>query len=138
MDEKDMKIVEMLMKNARIPKTKIAKELKVTETAVRKRISKLECKGVIVGYKAVVNCKVANLACSLTGLDVKPERIWNVIEELKNIDEIVSMWMTSGDHSLMLEIIAENIDELSKVHKKIEEIEGVVRVCPSIILDVLK
>jgi len=45
MDEKDALIIEMLSKNARMPYLKIAKILNISETAVRKRIKKLEEKG---------------------------------------------------------------------------------------------
>jgi Lrp/AsnC family transcriptional regulator for asnA, asnC and gidA len=137
-DERDSKIVSMLMENARIPKTKIAEELKITETAVRKRISKLEKDGVILGYRAVINYKTAGLSASLTGVDVEPDRLWEVINRLKDLDEIKSMFLTTGDHTLMLEIVAESVEELSKIHEKISKLEGVKRICPAVILDVLK
>lgn len=133
-----MKIIEMLLENARIPKVRIAEALGVTETAVRKRIQKLESSGVIIGYRAVINYKVANLFCSLTGVDVEPEKLWSVAEELKRWKEVKAMWLTTGDHTLILEIVVKGVDELSDVHKRIERIEGVKRVCPSIVLDVLK
>lgn len=138
MDEKDLKILEILMENARTPKVKIAEELKVTETAIRKRIAKLEDSGIIIGYRAVVNCKLANLASSLTGLDVEPEKIWSVVGELKVMRDIKSMWLTTGDHTLMLEIITRSVEDLLKIHKEIEKIDGVRRVCPSIVLEILK
>ena len=128
----------MLMKNARIPKTKIAEELEVTETAVRKRISKLEKDGIILGYKAVINYRTAGLSASLTGVDVEPDKLWEVINRLKDLDEIKSMFLTTGDHMIMLEIVAESVEELSKIHEKISELEGVKRICPAVILDVLK
>lgn len=37
-DENDQKILEILKKNARTPYTLIAKDLKVSEAAIRKRI----------------------------------------------------------------------------------------------------
>jgi len=40
-DENDLKILDFLKKNARTPYTIIAKDLKVSEAAVRKRIEKL-------------------------------------------------------------------------------------------------
>jgi len=46
-DENDMKILEILRKNARTPYTSIAKELKVSEAAIRKRIERLIRIGVI-------------------------------------------------------------------------------------------
>lgn len=138
MDEKDLKIIEMLMENARIPKVKIAERLGITETAVRKRIQRLEERKIIMGYRAVINYKSANLACSLTGVDVEPERIWKVVDALKGWKEVKSMWLTTGDHTIMLEVMAKDMNELLKVHEKIGGIEGVKRVCPSIVLDVLK
>ncbi len=138
MDERDLKIIEILLENARIPKTKIAESLGVTETAVRKRIQKLENSGIILRYRAVINCKVANLSCSLTGVDVEPEKLWNVVNALKEFKEIRAMWLTTGDHTLMLEVVAKDVDDLSEIHRKIESLEGVKRICPAIVLDVLK
>lgn len=138
MDSRDKIIVKMLMENARIPKTHIAKVLGITETAVRKRIAKLEKDNVILGYKAIINYKTTGLSASLTGVDVEPERLWSVISELKKIEEVKSIMLTTGDHMIMLEIVAESVDELSEVHGRIEKLEGVKRICPAIVLDVLK
>ncbi len=138
MDEKDRKIISMLMENARIPKTKIAESLDVTETAVRKRISKLEKTGIIMGYRAVINYKSAGLSASLTGLDVEPDRLWEVIDRLKGMEEVKSIYLTTGDHMIMLEIVGSSVDELSKIHERISKLGGVKRICPAIILDVLK
>ena len=138
MDGKDRTILKMLMENARIPKTHIAKTLGVTETAVRKRIAKLEKEKIVLGYKAIINYKTAGLSASLTGVDVEPERLWSVISRLKEMEEIKSIMLTTGDHMIMLEIVAESVEELSEIHRKIEELEGVKRICPAIVLDVMK
>jgi len=137
-DERDKKILEMLMRNARIPKVRIAEELGVTEAAVRKRISKLEEGGIILGYRAVVDFKKSEMVASLTGVDVEPESLWRVIRGLREIENVSSLWLTTGDHALMMEIFASSTEELSKIHDEISEIPGVLRVCPSIILEVLK
>ena len=138
MDEKDLKIIEILMRNARTPKVRIAKELGVTETAVRKRIAKLEKERIILSYKAVVNYKSAGLISSLTGVDVDAEKLWIVVNKLKEMDEVKSMWLTTGDHMIMLEVVVKSVDKLSEVHERIARIDGVKRVCPAVILEVLK
>ncbi len=138
MDEKDIKIIEMLISNARIPKTKIAKELKVTEAAIRKRIANLERREEILGYRAVINYKKVGLVASLTGVDVEPENLWQIVEKLKDMDEVKALWLTTGDHTIMTEIVATSVDELSKIHEKIAAMHGVKRVCPSVITDILK
>ncbi|MDK2782074.1 MAG: Lrp/AsnC family transcriptional regulator, regulator for asnA, asnC and gidA [Archaeoglobi archaeon] len=137
-DERDKKILEMLMRNARIPKVRIAEELGVTEAAVRKRISRLEESGIIVGYRAVVDFKKSEMVASLAGVDVEPEALWRVIRSLRNIENVASLWLTTGDHALMMEIFANSTEELSRIHDEISEIPGVLRVCPSIILEVIK
>lgn len=126
------------MKDARTPKTKIAKELNISETAVRKRIARLEREGVIVGYKATINYKLAKMVASLTGLDVDPDKLLDVIKILKKIPEIKSIYLTTGDHVLMIEVVSKSVDELSRIHDNIAKLEGVKRICPAIILDVLK
>ncbi len=137
-DEKDAKIISLLSKNARMPKTEIAKALGITEAAVRKRLAKLEKSGIILSYKPVINFKAANLVASLTGVDVEADRLWKVVDYLKNLESVRNLYLTSGDHTIMAEIVANSTEELSEIHRRIEELDGVRRVCPSVILDVLK
>ncbi len=59
LDKIDRLVLEMLNKNARTPSRDIANKLKsmgfdITDRAVRKRIERLEGKGIIRGYTAIV------------------------------------------------------------------------------------
>ena len=38
----------------------------------------------------------------------------------------------------MIEVVSKSVNELAKIHDNIAKLEGVKRICPSIILDVLK
>jgi Lrp/AsnC family transcriptional regulator for asnA, asnC and gidA len=138
MDEKDWRIIEVMMKNGRVSKTELAKQLNITEAAVRKRIQKLEKARIILSYKAVINYKSAGLTASLTGIDIEPEKLWSTVGKIRQVEEVKSLWLTTGDHTVMAEIIAKNTDELSTIHDKISKIDGVRRLCPSVIIDVLK
>jgi len=53
----DLELIQILMKNSRTPFVKIAEMLGVSETAVRKRIRKLERDGVIRKYTIEVDPK---------------------------------------------------------------------------------
>lgn len=55
LDKKDKKILEVLQKNARLPVSKIAKEVKMPADSVKYRIKRLEKLGVIRFYHAVLN-----------------------------------------------------------------------------------
>ncbi len=52
LDEKDMEILKELRKNARVTMSELAKKLRISVPAVRKRILRLERNGVIIRYCA--------------------------------------------------------------------------------------
>lgn len=138
MDKIGYGILEILRRNARSSKTKIAKYFNITETAVRKRIKKLESEKIIVRYRAVIDYRKVNMACSFTGIDVEPEYLMSVMKNLRNTKKIVSLYLTSGDHDLLAEIVCESINELEKVHEQISHYEGVKRICPAIVNEVVE
>ncbi|MBC7091593.1 MAG: Lrp/AsnC family transcriptional regulator [Nitrososphaeria archaeon] len=138
MDSLDKIIIEELLKNARISKSNLAKKLNLTEAAIRKRLKKLEASGIILGYRTVIDYQKAELVASITGVDVEPEKLWKAIEKLKVLDEIKTIMLTSGDHMILVEIVTDKMDRLEEVHRRIEGLEGVIRVCPAILIKGIK
>lgn len=57
LDEIDRKIVELLQKDARLSNAAIAERVGLTSSTVHDRVKKLERKGVIKGYVAVVDAE---------------------------------------------------------------------------------
>lgn len=138
-DEKDIEILKMLKKDARTPFTDISKRVGISDVAVKKRISKLEKRGVIRGYTALLDPSLLGYnAVSLTGIDTMPEFLFKVIDILKKKDYINTIYITTGDHMVIVEIWARDSQEMSNIIKEIESIEGVKRVCPAIVLDVIR
>ena len=138
MDKATAVMLQALITNARVPKTELARRLRVTEAAIRKRLKKLEEAGIIVGYRTLIDYQKAGLMASVTGVDAEPERLWEVIEELKGVEEVTSITLTSGDHMIMVEVVAGSMQELQETHKRIESLPGVTKVCPAIILKRIK
>lgn len=138
MDRKDREIIFSLLKDARTPKLRIAEKLGVSETAVRKRIERLENQRILLGYRAVVDYKKTGFLASFTGIDVEPEQMWKVMNMLKDFEEIFNLYLTSGDHTILAEIITDSLDKMNEIHEKIAKISGVKRVCPAVILEVVK
>jgi len=140
MDEKDMKILEILMKDGRKPYTEIAKMLNTSESSVRKRIKKMEEEGIIKGYRAEVEpSKIGYNVVALTGFDTNPEDFLTVAKKLCEFEEVKKVWTSTGDHMIMTEIWARDGKELSEIlFNKLGKIEGVKKICPAIILEELK
>jgi Lrp/AsnC family transcriptional regulator for asnA, asnC and gidA len=140
LDDKDMKIIRMLMDDARASYTNMAKEMGITEAAVRKRVKNLELKGVIKKYTVEVDSsKLGYNIISLTGVDTEPEKFLDVAKKLKEEDFTRSVYITTGDHMIMAEIWARDGDELTKIiSDKIGKLPGVKKICPAIILEKVK
>ena len=140
MDSKDMKILNILMKDGRKPYTEIAKELGTSESSIRKRVRKMEDEGIIKGYKVEVEpSKIGYNVVALTGFDTNPEDFLTVANKLCEFDEIKKVWTSTGDHMIMTEIWARDGRELSEIlFNKVGKIEGIKKVCPAIILEQLK
>ena len=139
LDEKDKTIVNILMANGRASFKEMAKTLGMSDVAVRKRVLKLESKGIILGYTAVVDPRALGFSVlALTGVDVEPGALLRVARELATKDYVKSAWITAGDHEIMLEIWAKDEEEMETIIREISEMPGVVRVCPAVITDRLK
>ncbi|MFQ5891817.1 MAG: winged helix-turn-helix transcriptional regulator [Candidatus Methanofastidiosia archaeon] len=140
MDEKDMRIIEMLQRNARISFTEISKYLKISESTVRKRVKALEKKGIIKRYTTVVDpAKIGFKTVAIVGLDVEPSEFLNAAKQLTELEEVKSVATSTGDHMILTEIWTKDGRELSKlISEKIGKINGVMKICPAIILEKLK
>jgi len=89
LDKIDRLVLEMLSKNARMPSRDIANKLKsmgvdITDRAVRKRIERLEGKGIIKGYTAVLAEEKLTESLDLILLRFKPAKDFSsTLERLK-------------------------------------------------------
>lgn len=138
-DDLDLKILKMLTENARTPYTEIARVLGLSEAAVRKRIKKLERRGIIEKYTIKINYKLIGYKVAWVGVDIAPEKMVSVLEKISKIDSNVQGIYTSvGDHDILLEIVYNEYKELNKLVKDLERINGVIRVCPAILIEKIK
>ena len=132
-------LIDLLEKNARVSFVEIAKKFKVSDTAIRKRVKKLEKDGIIKRYTIEVDLRKLGFKFhALIGIDTQPENYVTIIEKLKNMEEVKSLFSSTGDHMLLVESWFKTSDELAKFVNKLEKMKGVTRVCPAILLEKLK
>ncbi len=135
MDKKDGIILERIMRNSRTPLTHIASELGVTEAAVRKRIRKLERKGIIRAYTTIIDPYYLGYeGVALVGIDTAPKELVSVFEKVKEMAATRYAALTSGDHMIMFEVWCKDPKELDCLLKEIGVMGGVTRVCPAVFL----
>ncbi|MCD6549712.1 Lrp/AsnC family transcriptional regulator [Candidatus Micrarchaeota archaeon] len=135
----NIKLIKELMKNSRIKYVELAKMFGVTETAVRKKIHRLEEDGVIIGYTVIIDPKILGYNVdALIGLDTTPESYLNTLERLTKMDKVISVYSSSGDHMILIRVWLKDYRELSRFVRRLEGMEGVTRVCPATIIEKIK
>jgi Lrp/AsnC family transcriptional regulator, regulator for asnA, asnC and gidA len=139
-DETDIKILELLEEDARRPFTEMAHKLKVSESAVRKRITAMQREGVITKFTIKVDHgKLGLKTVAIVGLDVESGKMLEIAQQLCDLKELKCVATTSGDHMIMLEIWAKNGKELNRlISEKIGKMSGVKQIYPALILEKLK
>jgi len=135
----DLELIRALREDSSRSYVELARIFGVTEAAIRKRIKRLKSEGVIKKFTIEVDIKKLGFEVhTLIGLDASPEKLIHVLEDLKCMDEVVSLYTSSGDHMILVECWFKNMDELSSFIKKLNNKDGVVRVCPATILEKIK
>ena len=138
-DERDIEIVSMMIEDGRRPIAEIAKKLGVSDVTVLKRLRKLERAGVIKRYTAVVDPKKLGYEyVAIVGFDVEPDKILYVANKLKEAPSTKYVAVTTGDHVVIATVWARDDGDFKSVMEEFSKLPGVKKICPAIVLDVVK
>jgi Lrp/AsnC family transcriptional regulator, regulator for asnA, asnC and gidA len=129
-DELDLRILKMLMENANLPYTDIAKELNVSGGTIHVRMKKMQDAGVVLGSRLLVNASA--LGFDITAyLGIYLERASDyphVARDMASIPEVVEMHYITGAYNIFCKIICKNTAHLRLVlNEKLQAIQGVQR-----------
>jgi Lrp/AsnC family transcriptional regulator for asnA, asnC and gidA len=126
----DRNILTILMKDAVVPYTEIAKQLDVSAGTIHVRMKKLIEMGVVVGSQLIVNPSVIGFdICAFIGIFLdKGSAYSDVREKMKLIPEIVELHYTTGIYSIFAKILCRDTNHLRSVlNEKVQAIEGIQR-----------
>ncbi|MEL7001183.1 MAG: Lrp/AsnC ligand binding domain-containing protein [Bacteroidota bacterium] len=129
-DNVDIKILEILMKNAKKPYTEVAKQVYVSGGTVHVRMRKLEETGIVDG--TTLNINYSKLGYDITvfvGIFLAKSALYDkVISQLKDIPEITNVHYTTGNYSMFVKMHCRDTQHLKDVlHDKIQKVEGITR-----------
>lgn len=130
LDGIDKKILKMLMENSRRPILEIAKNIGISGAAIHQRLRKLEKNNLIIGSSIKVNTKILGYT-TMAFIGIFLDRATNnkkVVNQLKEINEILECHYTTGDWSILAKLICKDNEDLMEIlTKKIQTINGVAR-----------
>ena len=130
LDEVDIKILEVLMKDAKKPYTEVAKKAFVSGGTVHVRMRKLEESGIVDGTTLKVNySKLGFDITAFIGIFLEKSAFYDqVIDRLKEIPEITTIHYTTGNYSMFCRLHCKDTKHLKDVlHDKIQMVDGIDR-----------
>lgn len=129
-DDLDRDILNILIADAKTPYTEIANQLIVSAGTIHVRMKKLETLGIVQGSSLMID--PVRLGYDMTAfLGVYLEHgsdYEKVVEELREIPEVVEAYFTTGEYSIFLKIHCRNTQYLyDLLNHKVQSIKSVVR-----------
>lgn len=127
-DNLDRKILNIIMRNARIPSKDVAYECGVSRAAIHQRIQRLIELNVITGSGYNVDPKKLGYnTCTYIGVRLEKGSMYrDVVKELEKIPEVVECHFTTGPYSMLIKVYATDNQHLMQLlNDRIQHISGV-------------
>ncbi len=142
-NEKDIKILSLLKKDAKLTTQDISRKAMMPITTVHNRIKKMEENGIIKGYSAIVDNKKLGINIrayvminveyrTLSGKKISQTKLAGEIKKNPLVDEAS---IVAGGTDIIIRIHAKDIDELNDfIINKVRDMDGVANTQTMIVL----
>ncbi len=114
LDEIDKALLELLQKDSKQTNKALSYALGLSVTAVYERIRKLEKKGVISNYVALVDKKKVDKAfvtfCHVKLVQHSQNYVMKFEREVRKLDEVLECYHISGDYDYLLKVMVKDME----------------------------
>jgi Lrp/AsnC family transcriptional regulator for asnA, asnC and gidA len=128
-DNIDLKILNVLSKNAKMPYTEVAKKVFVSGGTVHVRMRKLEKMGVVRGTKLDIDYdKLGYNISSYMGIYLEKSFLYKeTVKSLKKIPEIVEIHAITGQYTIFIKIICRDTSHFRNFLDTVHKVKGITR-----------
>lgn len=123
MDEKDARILEILQQDGRVTNVELARAVELTPSATLERVRKLEERGLIRGYMAMLDPQALGLGL-VAFIFVRVDNIENVIgeadrtaDDLAALPSVQELHHLAGEDCFLVKVRARDTDDLYRILK---------------------
>jgi Lrp/AsnC family transcriptional regulator, leucine-responsive regulatory protein len=122
LDDVDWAILEQLQRDARISLSELGRRVNLSSSATTERVRQLEARGVITGYRAVVDLgKVGYPVLAVVRLKYPGNHHQPLHRLLADRREILECLRTTGDDCYTLKVVATSMEHLEDL---VDELAG--------------
>jgi DNA-binding Lrp family transcriptional regulator len=120
LDSKDLAILHLLQKNARITVKEISDKMHLSTTPVHERIKRMEASGVIKQYATLVDhTKVKKglmVICYVSLKEHSKSAGTKFIKLIHEVNEVIECYSISGEFDFMLKVVCEDMNAYYDFH----------------------
>jgi Lrp/AsnC family transcriptional regulator, regulator for asnA, asnC and gidA len=128
LDDIDLKILDIITQNARMPFKDVAAECGISRAAVHQRVNRMVDMEVIIGSGYYIDPKKVDYnTCTYIGIFLEKGGIYEVVaKKLEKIPEVVECHYTTGQYAIFAKVYARNNEHLKEIlNENIQKIEGI-------------
>lgn len=143
LDELDRAILQELQTNGRISNVELAGRINLSPPATHARIRRLEQRGYIRRYVALLSPEKAgfDMLCFVhISLQLhQPEKIEAIRDAIQQMPEVLECYHVTGEFDYLLKVIIRNRKDLERfIISRLTPIPGVARIYTSLVLSEIK
>ena len=133
LDDRDVRILRVLEKDARNTFAEIARDLGVSIDTVTKRHRKMLERGVLKRTTILLNPRALGVeTIASLELEIDYSRVDELVERIRGFPEIVFCTPSLGRKDIFAIVFLESVEELSRINFQVKGLEGVREVKSSI------
>jgi Lrp/AsnC family transcriptional regulator, regulator for asnA, asnC and gidA len=123
-DEVNLRIIDLLSRDASRPFVEIAKELEISDATVHMRVRRLMASGIIRKFTISTDNRLLGYShVAFMGINIRENSVDEVTATLSKLDEVLELHEMYGQFDLLLKLRAKNVEEMREtVAKKIRKI----------------
>ena len=128
LDKTNRAIISYLQYDGRMPYTRIASELGLTEGGIRRRVKKMTDEGVLQIVGIVEPHDIGLDEAGMIGVTVEGRPLDEVAEEIAKYSEVTYLFQAAGEFDLFVEVFCEDrehfVDFLNNTLQRISGVRG--------------
>lgn len=136
MDEIDVRLVEALRADARASYAQLARIVGLSAPSVQERVRRLERRGIITGFHAVVDAGSVGLGVtalvSIHQADSAEQD--DVARRLSTVREVEDCWLVAGDEAFVVKVRVPDVAALEVAIAALRRVEGVARTRTTVVM----
>jgi DNA-binding Lrp family transcriptional regulator len=143
LDEIDLKVLRLLQGEGRMTNRALAEAVDLSPPGLQRRIRRLEERGVIRGYAALLDRDAVGLGLmcfvQVTLAHHQPEGRRDFRDTVRRLPEVLECHHLTGEYDYLLKVVVRNQRDLETfLFERLTPIEGVDRIRTSIVLREIK